>query len=92
MHVVDDLDTASGDALDDKVMVAWAYMIGTGAQIRVRQSDEVIQLRPAESANLCFTQRFLDKHRHLVKFAHTCSPKWKESTSAADGIDSLHDF
>ena len=92
MHDVVDLDMASGDALDDKVLAAWAYVIGTGAQIRERQSDEVIQLRPAAGGNLCFTERFRGKHRRLANFVHTCSPNWKETTSAADGIDSLHDF
>ena len=92
VHDVTDLDTASGDALDDKMLAAWAYMIGTGAQICERKSDEVIQLQPAAGGNLCYTERFRGKHHRLANFAHTCSPNWKETTSAADGIDSLHDF
>ena len=82
---------ASGDALDDKVLAAWAYMIGTGAQIRERQSVEVIQLRPAAGGNLCFTEHFRSKHRRLAQFLSTCSPKWKNPKLAADGINSLHD-
>ena len=91
VHSVGDLDMASGDALDDNVLAAWAYMIGTGAQIRERQSVEVIQLRPAAGGNLCFTERFRSKHRRLSQFLSTCSPKWKNPKLAADGIDSLRD-
>ena len=91
VHDVVDLDMASGDALDDKVLAAWAYVIGTGAQIRERQSVEVIQLRPAAGGNLCFTEHFRSKHRRLSQFLSTCSPKWKNPKLAADGINSLHD-